>query len=415
MKGPFVTRKDTFAAQRYGVLDTYQRFNQKNNMIYQGEWKPELSNLSMKKWKQNRINKIEKNIMGFSPLDWAFYRAATTNSNALNFIDNVPNKGGTSWKTLDRVTFGNEVVQLPSWDDNPQHTSRALKKVALLSGADDVGICELNRKWVYSHYFDRESKEAYPIHFSDETGFSGITEPCMLDDKTQVIPASMKYALVFIHEMDYEGIATAPTLNHMATTMMAYSKISFTALSMAEFIRSLGYNAIPSANCTAINIPLAIDAGLGELARSAKLVHPVYGPRCRISKVITDMPLVADQPISFGVKAFCDVCKKCARVCPSKAIPLGDRSYETAGDFSNPGVLQWQIDHASCREYWVSTGTNCGLCIYACPYNKPKGMVHDVVKTVISTAPIFNPLIVKMDDAMGHGKPVPAKNFWNKN
>ncbi len=129
--------------------------------------------------------------------------------------------------------------------------------------------------------------------------------------------------IVFIHEMDYQGIAEAPTLTQMATTLRTYSQISLTAISLAEFIRGLGYRAIPSANCTALNIPLAIDAGLGELGRNAKLIHPRFGPRCRISKVITDLPLEVDIPIAFGVTAFCDTCKKCARTCPGECHPDG--------------------------------------------------------------------------------------------
>jgi reductive dehalogenase len=224
----------------------------------------------------------------------------------------------------------------------------------------------------------------------------------------------MKYVLVVIHEMESEGIATAPALTHMATTWHSYSNIGFTTQAIAEFIRGLGYNAIPSANDTALNIPLAIDAGLGELGRNAKLIHPVFGPRCRISKIITDLPLVPDAPISFGVTAFCDSCKKCARQCPAQAICDGERTYEQVGEFNSKGVLCWPLNHAQCREYWVKVGTNCGLCIQNCPYNKPRGASHWLVKSVISTLPILNRAIVRADDLLGYGKPLPSKQFWEK-
>ena len=45
-----------------------------------------------------------------------------------------------------------------------------------------------------------------------------------------------------------------------------------------------------------ISIPIAIDAGLGQLGRMGLIVTPKYGPRVRLAKVITDMPLVPNDP-----------------------------------------------------------------------------------------------------------------------
>ena len=52
------------------------------------------------------------------------------------------------------------------------------------------------------------------------------------------------------------------------------------------------------------SIPIAIDAGLGELGRNGLLVTPKYGPRVRLAKILTNMPLVPDSPIRFGVTEF---------------------------------------------------------------------------------------------------------------
>ena len=72
---------------------------------------------------------------------------------------------------------------------------------------------------------------------------------------------------------------------------------------LAEFIRILGYKAIPMGNDTSLSIPLAIDAGLGELGRHGLLITPEYGPCVRLCKVFTDLPLEPDKPIQFGVTA----------------------------------------------------------------------------------------------------------------
>jgi len=59
------------------------------------------------------------------------------------------------------------------------------------------------------------------------------------------------------------------------------------------------------------------------LGRNGLLITPQYGPRVRISKVLTDLPLVPDEPIEFGVTEYCEKCKRCAKYCPGQAILRG--------------------------------------------------------------------------------------------
>jgi reductive dehalogenase len=296
---------------------------------------------------------------------------------------------------------------------DPAMATRLIRKAAQQFFADEVGFCLLDRKWVYSHWFDEETKQDYPIKFSDEPGYEAYQEPTQLEDRTQVIPRGMQYVIVLIHEMDERGIATAPTLTQMATTRSTYSRISFITVALAEFIRGLGYNAIPSANDTALSIPLAIDAGLGELGRNAKLITPRFGPRCRISKVITDLPLAVGHARTWGVTEFCNVCRKCAKNCPSQAIPLGERSFDRAGVFNHQGVLQWQVDHMKCIEYQADVGTNCGICIRTCPFNKSKHWGHDLVRLAVKRrVGSVDSLLVWIDDLLRYGRFKNADHFW---
>ena len=396
----------------YIINENFQRFNQKYNLIYQGDWNPKLGHLSNKAFSESRTDKIKNNMPGYSRLDLAYMAALTTNLDATNFSINVPNSGGTSWSPLERDTFllGKE---LDKWIGD-HSTTDLIKSFALSVGADDVGVCKLDRRWVYSHYYDVSTQESFPIRFSDEPGYENFNEPGKADDNSLVIPSSMKYVIVFIENMDIDGIATAPTMTHYATTYQSYSKIGYVTMAVAEFIRTLGYNAIPSSNDTAINIPLAIDAGLGELGRNIKLIHPVFGPRCRIAKVITDLPLIPDSPISFGVTEFCETCKKCAKRCPSKALSMEERSFDSVGDYSCKGLFCWQADHARCRDFWIKIGTNCGLCIHVCPFNKPKGLTHTFTKSIIASTTVLNRFIVSLDDFMKHGKPMLSNDFWHK-
>ena len=79
-----------------------------------------------------------------------------------------------------------------------------------------------------------------------------------------------------------------------------------------------------------------MQAGMGELGRNGLLITPEFGPRVRISKILTDLPLIPDSPIEFGVTEFCDVCMKCADLCPSRSISLGEDRIETAAITCKP-------------------------------------------------------------------------------
>ena len=57
----------------------------------------------------------------------------------------------------------------------------------------------------------------------------------------------------------------------------ADSRMAFGTACLAEFIRNLGYSAIPIGNDTALSIPLAIDVGLGEPRGNGLLVTPEHG------------------------------------------------------------------------------------------------------------------------------------------
>lgn len=369
------------SAERYKIQSDYKRFDQKKHMYYQGEWNPKYAHLSRVNKFKSLYERLKGSRKNYNVLDYAFYLGASANRKANNFIINRANYGGTSWEGI-QSKIKAAGLELPQWRGDARYASNIIKKAARIFGADDVGICLLDRRWVYSHYYDVKEKRSYPIRFNNEEGYTGFLRPGIARDRSQVIPASMKYVIVLIHKMDYTGIATAPYLVHMAITDLAYSRISFTLIAVAEFLRGLGYNAIPSANCTAINIPLAIDAGLGEMGRHGMLIHPLYGPRCRISKVITDLHLKVDLPIDMGVTEFCRMCKICAQKCPSKAISSGERSYEAVGEFGSSRVFKWQSDYARCREYWVKIGTNCGICMACCTFNRPEDYRNRYDKTM---------------------------------
>lgn len=350
----------------YDVQPSYKRFNQKYNMTRQVLWNPPMINLQ-KIRAANLRRLVEEGKLGYTLQDFAFYMGASANFRNCGFNINRPNYRGNSWQPIEH-----RISRAPSqtWGGDPSEGSKLVRRVSKLFGADQIGFCELDRRWVYSHYYDEDSKKSFPIRFSDEPGYEIHNRPVQLEDGTQVIPKEMKFVVVLLYEMDAEGISQAPTLTARATTRVVYSRISATTVMIAEFLRGLGYNAIPSANCTALSIPLAIEAGLGQLGRNGKLITPEYGPRCRISKVITDMPLETGHPIDFGVTEYCTDCQICAERCPAGAIPFGHRTIDPLNECNSGHYRAWMLDGKKCYEYWATVGTNCGICVSVCPYSR---------------------------------------------
>lgn len=247
---------------------------------------------------------------------------------------------------------------------------------------------------------------------------ASMKQPRYLEDGTLAIPETMKTVIVMAFEMDYDNMEASPTTLSNIGSMDGYARMATTAGQLAQFIRSLGYNALPAGNQAGLSVPMAIDAGLGEMGRHGILITPKYGPRVRLAKVITDLPMAFDAPITFGVEEFCKVCKKCADACPSKAISSGSQTTESIGTISsNPGVKKWPVDGEKCFiGGWIAHGSGCGICIRVCPFNKPEGWLHDATRVLIGAGvgPLDD-LLVRLDDASGYGGDEPKLGFWDSN
>ena len=233
----------------------------------------------------------------------------------------------------------------------------------------------------------------------------------------QEIPEEFQYAVVMGFEMDYDVYRYFSSVIAAGATGMGYSQMAFTSAFLSEYIRNLGFKAIDcTTNDVALSIPMAMQAGLGDLGRNGLLITPQFGPRVRIEKVITDLPLVADTPIEFGVTEFCSVCKKCARMCPSQGIVPGKLTTEPHNISNVAGELKWPVNAEKCRIYWARAkrGGGCTVCISCCPYNKPHTWPHRTVRWFTDNVRWTDSFYVKMDDWLGYGKPKKADNFWEE-
>lgn len=368
------------------ITGRVQKFNQKYEMLRRARWDPAMSHLRGKLFGQV-IPPKDKD--GYTLKDVAFCDAAW-------FLELRYGHGiethGRDLLEWDREPIG--ISRLPSGlkltISNPREITRNVKKVARFFGASLAGICELDQRWVYSHCYN---------------SISGRVEEFE-------IPEECKYAIVMAVEMDYQGILTSPTKVAHGAVGLGYSKMAFIAALTAQFIRGLGYRAIPCGNDTALSIPIAIDAGLGELGRNGLLITREFGPRIRLCKVFTDMPLTPDTPAEFGVTEYCNKCRKCARFCPVGAISWGERNDQPLTMSNNGGALKWFVNVERCLEFWIKNNAACSNCVRVCAFNKPVGLLHESVRQLVKYTPWLNSLLIKLDDFAGYGKQVKARDFW---
>jgi reductive dehalogenase len=263
--------------------------------------------------------------------------------------------------------------------------------MAAYAGADKAGVTALDRRWVYAGS-TRNVNEAGPPD-TKPIVFRNVDQP-METDSELVIPDSVRYAVVmlFVHPRALNQIGPS-TVASSSSAGQGYAQSGLAAVALAQAIRSLGYVAIPSMNDTALGVPMAIDAGLGELGRLGYLITPEFGPSVRIGKVLTNLPLVPDPPITFGVTEYCTQCGICAAECPAGAIsPDRKRTFVppvSAMPCGNPGALKWYIDGKKCFRWWINSGAGCSRCMDVCPY------------TVATMGDAFN------------GKPPSPEAFWD--
>ena len=319
-----------------------------------------------------------------------------------------PGTGLLSWTRTPGRTSTEPSAQ--RYTASPEEMANTVKAAARLYGARLVGIAPMNESYVNLQVPRQDEKEK-----DKDIVFEDVDVPEVTDTKF-VIPRKMKWVVAIAIPMDIELLARTPTPLGDAASALGYSHSAFVVSSLAVFIRGLGYEAIPCVNDTAQSIPFALDAGIGELSRLNKLVTPEFGPAVRLCKVFTDLPMAYDKPVDFGLVEFCKTCKKCAEVCPSRALSFDDEpSFKTKGPWNNPGHKTWYEDSYKCFQYWQKSGSACGVCLASCPYTKgDQAWIHEGVKATISMAPPTDGVFRIMDNALGYGKQHAPEQWWTK-
>ena len=274
---------------------------------------------------------------------------------------------------------------------NAAENTRALKSLSYLLGAELTGVCEIPDYAWYSHV-----------------------------DNGAPVECHHKYAVVMLIDQEYDTMegASGDDFISGAQSMRAYMRGAVIAGIMGELLRRLGFPSRSQTNADSevLHLPLILWAGLGELSRIGELVlNPFVGPRFKSVVLTTDMPLVPDKPVDFGLQQFCSNCLNCARECPCDAITFGDKVMFN-------GYEMWKLDVERCARYRLTNqrGLACGRCMKTCPLNKVVTWDGPIATQVASwlginarwLKPLLVPIAVRLDDWLGHGVRNPAKKWW---
>lgn len=263
---------------------------------------------------------------------------------------------------------------------SPQEMQLFLKEWGKKLGALNVGITQLSDYHFYS-YKGR----------GDEYG--------------KKITSHHTHAIAFTVEMSTEMVMSGPQASIIMESGQQYLEAGRIAIQIAQFLRNLGYSARAhiDGNYQVVCPLVARDAGLGEIGRMGLLMTPYEGPRVRLGVVTTDFELPVDKwEKNNSLLDFCNRCKKCAEVCPSKSI-----------SFDSPkvvdGVKRWQISSEKCFTYWSKAGTDCGRCMATCPYSHPNNFLHNSIRWGIKHSAFFRRLAIPLDDFFYGRKPKSKK------
>ncbi len=217
--------------------------------------------------------------------------------------------------------------------------------------------------------------------------FAGFSD---VSGKTADGFSDLHYAITIgirLSDATIDEIADKPTytyFHHYRTVNAALDQI---ALRGAMFIQQCGYDAVAVPASQTVNdagdpymgiFPhktAAVMAGLGGIGKNGLFLHREYGPRVRLTTILTDMPLIADSmetAAAIGaaqtdteVQSPCSGCNLCVNACPAMAL--------TGRDWYGGVARDEIVDAKACSDYMnskfkhIGRGSVCGICIKVCP------------------------------------------------
>jgi hypothetical protein len=217
---------------------------------------------------------------GVGQRDFALRNAAWLIS---DFISNRSANTGLREGFQGAIVNDTPVAPMKAYLGTPHDEAREIKRLARFFGADLCGITHIDPRWHYSQRPDTRTMKPVP----------------------KVLPDGLTHVIVMGHEMDKTLVDTYQSALAGAATGREYSHEAAIVMLLAAYIRNLGFQAIASMNDTALVVPYAIKAGLGEYGRNQMVLTPEFRPRVRFSKIFTNMPLAVDALHELVLTTYC--------------------------------------------------------------------------------------------------------------
>ena len=285
--------------------------------------------------------------------------------------------------TTTQVPVAESMAPVPR---DPEVMTRHIKSVGYFLKADIMGACRVPTSAYYSH-----DKQGRPI------------EP------------RYENAVVIVMRKDSHAVRASTGYDWMGDpiSFQAYAHLGMVAETIANYIRRLGWDASPQYGPSFVNKytvllpPLLVAAGIGEISRVGIVLNPYLGLAFKAAAVLTDMPVIPNKPIDFGLQSFCQNCKICAENCPSRAISSGDKviynGYET-----------WKLDTKRCASFNFThvNGTMCNRCVKSCPWSNPPTWPHNLVRKMVMKSGLAQRIAIKCAYLLGPGNDHPEEKWW---
>jgi len=258
---------------------------------------------------------------------------------------------------------------------DPAAMTRHIKAVARTMGADVIAIAQAHPSLLYAG-------SRYVQDGTAEDVYQQLTPPELVKKFPYVIVATTAW--------DYNKLQAHRHFIGDAAYHVSQIKANLILKALEGYVKELGYTALRG-----VVIPQAagVASGVGELGRNGLVINKTFGARIHMpDPILTDLPLVADQPVDIGVEDFCKICRKCANTCPTNSIPFGDKVVHN-------GVEKYKINWLTCyklrpyvHDYWGS----CLTCAAVCPYTKPNVWWRTVAVQALHSCPFaLRPWLVR--------------------
>jgi ferredoxin len=320
--------------------------------------------------------KNKRGELGKPLFNWYFNRTPKDALARISFPQSAADRRHTLQNAVRRAPRGAVNPEKIEVTD-PQALTRHIKRVARHFGADVVGIAAVHPSMIYG------GSRAPDDGTGAQEGGGPPTPPAEL-------ARNYPFAICLCTAWDYNLIQAHRHHIGDHAYHFSQSKLQLVYANLAAYIRELGYDVVQN---RVQPMPAALAGGVGELGRNGMLITEKFGARVHLGDpILTNMPLIADQPIDIGVDDFCKICRKCATTCPTNSISMEDKVVHN-------GVEKYKINWETCyrlRAHVLEFWEVCLTCVTVCPYTKPNTWWRTLTVESLKRTPFaLRPLAVR--------------------